>query len=416
MKTSKTGKKEPKTTIDNAKAETDILEVPVLPTAKAEAVVPEKKSATAKKRSSSVEAKASGTAEVPNEKVKLSAKKQKAVAATSPVRKAKKAAAKTETEAEAIVDSEPIVTGPVDLPVDPLAAVSPVDKLLAQPVLPELERENRARLQMQSPTKLHFYWSIRENPWAILRRAFGNETGSYTLILKLVEMRSGYEQIHNADAEGNWWFDVRPNGKYRAEIGFYAPNRPFIRIVYSNTIETPRLKPSPHRAAEPQWTVPAQKFAQVLDVAGFARDAFDVAVAGDDPMGSASAARQALTQFANGNSDKLAVIDDDDIRYAMLAFAEGQKLDDMRWTIGPELFDYFRSSDEPLDAERAGSALREHFDLEELEFETEETGPAVFGASLVNFPRSARSKRRPRIGKGLSPESSHSLSRSNRPQ
>jgi len=61
---------------------------------------------------------------------------------------------------------------------EPKVELSPVFKALAEPVLPELKRENRARLMMQTPTELYFYWTIRENPYQLLRQAFGNDTGS----------------------------------------------------------------------------------------------------------------------------------------------------------------------------------------------------------------------------------------------
>ena len=107
---------------------------------------------------------------------------------TSPIRKRttakveiaepKKAAKKTAKKSSlGVVDA--IATG---------SAVkrSPVFNALAEPVLPELGRENRARLQMQTPTRLYFYWSIKENPWALLKKVFGDDLGSYTLVLKPV--------------------------------------------------------------------------------------------------------------------------------------------------------------------------------------------------------------------------------------
>ena len=56
--------------------------------------------------------------------------------------------------------------------------LSPVMKELASVELPKLEKENRARLQMQSPTKLFFYWSTKGNPFQMLNRSFGGNTGS----------------------------------------------------------------------------------------------------------------------------------------------------------------------------------------------------------------------------------------------
>jgi hypothetical protein len=396
MKTTKKGKKAFDTQPLGAELKEEILEIPMSTSKAADKTESHTKSgATGRKKS-----QAKPVEGALRSKESVLAKRK---AATSPVKNAKTPKAEPEVTLEAVAKLD------AELLPDPPAAMSPVDRLLAQPTLPERQPENRARLQMQSPTKLYFYWSVRENPWAILRKAFGEETGSYTLVLKLVEKRSGSEQIHNARAEGNWWFNVRPDGQYRAEIGFYAPNRPFIRIVHSNIVETPRLRPSPRKAVESDWTVSSQGFAKVLNVAGFARDAFDVAVAGDDPASSALMARQALKQFANGPEEQLADISDEDIRFSLLAFSEGQKLEELRSTISDKLFEYLQASDSRLDKDMAEASLREHFDVDDFELESEETGPVVYGASLLNFPRTAKSRRRPKLDTGYLPESSHNF-------
>ncbi|MEP6788359.1 MAG: hypothetical protein ABJB40_08010, partial [Acidobacteriota bacterium] len=96
--------------------------------------------------------------------------------------------------------------------------LSPVFKALADVSLPELPRENRARLQMQTPTRLYFYWSVKENPWALLKNVFGDDLGSYSLVLKLIDNKYGREEIHQTDAAGNYWFNVEPDSSYQAEI------------------------------------------------------------------------------------------------------------------------------------------------------------------------------------------------------
>ncbi len=399
MKTSNKGKTEAARKLADKTVSVDKKAAPKNELSAAKPAAKAKKPTAAKTRSlSAVKLEAKSPARAASGKKKAVLKKP--VVPSSPAKKMLKA------EPAPVLEAAVPVPG-IDKTSDPLASLSPVDRLLAQPELPPLERENRARLQMQTPTRLYFYWSVRENPWALLRKAFRDDTGSYTLVLKLVELRSGAEQIYNAEAEGNWWFDVRPDGEYQAEIGFYAPNRPYFRIVYSNTVETPRLKPSPRKASEAKWTVTADKFARVLDVAGFTRDAVDVAVAGDDIPAADAAARQALDQFMGVSGEVPVGIEDDDIRYALLEIAAGQKLDDLRWKISAELFAYMQAGDKHLDRKRAQDALSENFDIDE--FETEEFGPAVFGASLVNFPRTMKSRRSQRgSGPGYQPDSSHS--------
>ena len=67
-----------------------------------------------------------------------------------------------------------------------------------------------------------------------------------------------------------------------------------------------------------------------------------------------------------------------------------------------------------LTAENAMSALGEYFDVfaEEEIFEEEEFGAAVYGASLVNFPKTIKKRIvpkevLPKFGEKLSPISSH---------
>ena len=72
---------------------------------------------------------------------------------------------------------------------------SPAFRELAQPKLPELQKENRAKLLMQTPNRLFFYWSIKTNPFRTLNRALGDRTGNYTLVLKLVDLGRETEEI-----------------------------------------------------------------------------------------------------------------------------------------------------------------------------------------------------------------------------
>jgi hypothetical protein len=273
--------------------------------------------------------------------------------------------------------------------------ISPAFKLLSEPTLPPLERENRARLQMQSPNRLYFYWSLKDNPYKNLNRLLGAQASNYTLVLKLVDVRTEEETVQPADPEGSWWFDVEGDASYRAEIGMYAANRPYVRILFSNTVETPRRGPSPRPAEASAWKVTAQKFSQVLDVAGFSRDAFDVALAGDEHEESDAAAREAFADYfgephptvSNGFTPA-------DIRLVLLTFAAGGALASLRGRIGPALFAFLESSPTGVDPERASSVLGKRYEIETDEFEEEaEPAATVFGASAVNFPRRVRTRR-----------------------
>lgn len=335
---------------------------------------------------------------VAKREAKVEAQREAKVEAKAAKKPARKAVKKVSLDVTAEIAAE-----------KPEVELSPVFKALAEPVLPALPRENRARLQMQTPTRLYFYWSIRENPWHLLKNVFGDDLGSYSLVLKLIDEKSGYEEIHPTDVEGNYWFDAEPDRSYTAEIGFYAPNRPYFRVLYSNTVTTPRRSPSPHSASEARWTVSATKFAEVLDVAGFTRDAFDVAMAGDDHAASQRVSHTAFASLLDGRDQKLDHISAEDIRYAMLALASGATLEELRFRVSASLFAILQANAGSLGKDRAMSALTEHFDIDESEFSEEQTGPAVYGASLVNFPRTLKTKSlSPKGRSDYSPVSSHS--------
>lgn len=289
---------------------------------------------------------------------------------------------------------------------------SPAFKALADVKLPELERENRARLLMQSPTRLYFYWSVKENPWHQLRNVFGDDLGGYVLAIKLSNLTSESEEVHRCEAEGTWWFAVEPDSEYQAEIGFYAVNRPYFRIIYSNTITTPRRSPSTRPATEARWTVSANKFAEVLDASGFARDAFDVAMAGDDAHAAVTVAHVAFASFIGDGETRLTDITAEDIRYAMLAIASGFTLEELRTRVSPALFAILQANADKLTSSHAQSTLAEHFDINEAEWTEEEFSSAVYGASLVHFPKTLKSKKlspKDKYSPRYNPVSSHSL-------
>ncbi len=283
--------------------------------------------------------------------------------------------------------------------------IDPIFAELSLPVLPELQKENRAQLQMQSPNRLYFYWSIKNNPFQTLQKVFGGNSGNYQLVAKLVNQTTEREELHAVEAEGNWWFNVESNANYRAELGFYAPNRPFIRVMYSNSIETPRKNPSPRIATDADWAITATEFAEVLDNSGFTRDAFEVALAGDDFENAEVATDNAFYQFIGERKEDFS---SDEVRYAILALASGVELPELRGQISESLFTVLQENLEKLSVENAMSALKEHFDVFDEEIIEEEfIGATVFGASLVNFPKKLTKRAVP---KTLSPKTLSKLS------
>ncbi len=278
-----------------------------------------------------------------------------------------------------------------------LEDADPLFKLLATPTLPVLPKKDRARLQMQSPTRIYFYWSIKSNPQNVLNKAISGGSGSYTLVAKLKNLTNGIEKIFPVDSRGNWWFDVEPNCVYQCEIGFYAPNRPYIRIVYSNKLTTPRKTPSKRTDYTPSFAVTANDFALALDAAGYKRDAFDVALAGDDFEASRKATADTYRSLAGKPFPGVSANLESDLRFALLALAAGYTIEEIRTMIDSTLFELIKRDLEGISAARAMSVLKEYFDVIPGEVEEyEEFGNAVFGASLVNFPSRLRKKSIPK--------------------
>jgi hypothetical protein len=267
---------------------------------------------------------------------------------------------------------------------------SPVFKELAQPKLPDLQPENRAWLQMQSPTRIFFYWSLKTNPFETLQKVFGGRNGNYTLSVKLQNLTDETEKIYPLAPYGSAWFDVESDSKYQAEVGFFAADRPFIRLVFSNVLETPRLAPSPRFDWSPQFAVTTQRFAEVLDVSGYKQDAFEMALSGDDLAASNEATFGAFEQLTGESEFEVKA---SELRLALFALASGLSLSDLRDQISPQLFAYLEKTmaenAERLSTKKIMSALEENFGLGSLESdgETEEITYSVFGASSINFQK-----------------------------
>ncbi len=301
------------------------------------------------------------------------------------------------------VDTDPAAITTL-APTATLAEMPPVFRELADPKLPELAHDTRARLLMQTPNRLFFYWSAGSNPFQKLNRALGTHTASYSLVLKLIDIKRESEQIYPADAEGTWWFDAESDSEYRAEIGFYAPNRPYVRALFSNTVVTPRTSPSPRVDTEADWSVSSDRFARVLEVAGFAEDAFDVAMAGDDPVSAESATRGAAADLTGIAETAFEGVAAEEIRYALLLLASGISLEALRFRISPSLFGTFQLNAGRLSADGASRVLKERFDIETSDITEEEFGPAVFGSSSINFPKRLKTKRTgPKLSGSSSP-------------
>ncbi|MDQ2747475.1 MAG: DUF4912 domain-containing protein, partial [Acidobacteriota bacterium] len=233
----------------------------------------------------------------------------------------------------------------------------PIFQELSAPKLPPMPKEDRARLQMQSPNKIYFYWSFRENPHKIARRVFGGQT-NYQLVAKLLNRTNRREELFPIDSSGSTWFDVDADANYQVEIGFYAVSRPFVRILFSNTLQTPRKNPSPRQDYSEHFAVSADQFAKVLDVSGFQQDAYEVALAGDDFKAADEATENAFSRLLDMETVSLDSPESSEMRFILLALASGYTLEDLSERINPSLFKFLQSRREKLNSEKALAALQ----------------------------------------------------------
>lgn len=284
----------------------------------------------------------------------------------------------------------------------------PIFEALAAPKLPELAKEDRARLQMQSPNRINFYWSFKENPYQILSRIFGRQT-NYQLVAKLLNQTSKREELYPIETDGSAWFDVDADSSYRVEVGFYAVSRPFVRVLFSNTLQTPRKSPSPRQDYSEYFAVSADQFAKVLDVSGYQQDAFEVALAGDDIEAADTATEAAFSQFFDAEEGDFDATKSGEWRFVLLALASGYSLEELRGHISPSLSAFLQARTEQLSAEKAIVALQTNFDVSDDEiYEEEFVGETVYGTSLVNFPRSLKRRMLPKFSPFPSNEQSAS--------
>jgi hypothetical protein len=277
--------------------------------------------------------------------------------------------------------------------------LSPVFKELAEPKLPSLREENRAFLQMQSPTRLFFYWSLKQSSYNTLRKALGNLANDYFLAIRLTNLNTNKEEIHQVGNKGSWWFNqIEADSKYRAEVGFYAQGRPFVRIVFSNTLETPRLKPSANTDYQPYFAVTADQFAEVLDLAGYTEDAFEVYLQGDEPQIADEATQKAFVQLSGETQVDFSSVNVSELRYVLFALASGVSLFALRGQVSSNLFEFLATLTEQnpdaLTEEKVILALEEFFGFSPFEESIKEEfgAPTVFGASLINFPKQFKKK------------------------
>ncbi len=269
---------------------------------------------------------------------------------------------------------------------------TPIFKALAEPKLPELDKGNRLFLQMQSPTRIFFYWTVKTNAYKTLQKAFGENAGGYILVAKLQNLSNKTEDIFPIDVEGSAWFDVPDNTKFQTEVGFFAPSRPFVRVAFSNKLKTPRMAPSPNVDNSPVWNVSTMQFAEVLEASGYSQDAFEVAMQVDESSEDSNKATEVIYSRISGENEAyFAKFEMSELRSVLLGIVSGIPLAVILEKVSGELSAWLSENPQVFEPQNVMTILQETFGEDFGKFvegTKTQTAGVVFGASSINFPKS----------------------------
>lgn len=286
-----------------------------------------------------------------------------------------------------------IVTLPDSDIVAPAAAAT--DELL-----PETAPVDRIRLLIQSPRKLYLYWELARDPFIALRRSVGTaQAENYRLVVRLTNTENGTEHLREADRKTRAaWFDAFPGTAYKAAVGLFAPGQGFIRLLSSNSVHTPRAGVSPLTESTPEFRVAPMEFARVLDQAGYAGDALEVALEALDAQTHNQATREILEGFGDkGEAFAANNFDFAEIRALIVALVFGAPLAAVQPTLSPALSQWIENINighgELFDAARVLELLRSvlHFELSvdsaaSIDETTRTAARFMWSASRVNLP------------------------------
>jgi hypothetical protein len=276
------------------------------------------------------------------------------------------------------------------------AVADKLAELSADEPLPLSYEVDRISLLAQSPRRIYLYWELARDPFEPLRRVFGESDG-YRLAVRLTNLDTEESSLHEASETRSQWFDVQPDHDYSAELGLYAPGRPFIRLLKSNARRTPRASVSLRTEPQPQWHVTADQFARVLDNAGYVSDALEVALEAADEATNNAATRAITRKLAPVSLPPMSEEELAELRGVLTALAFGMHWENLRPMLSQNLatwFDRFGTDEARLDPARITEVLHSTLGIEMTRSPFEAPPEAarrraarvIVGASEVNLP------------------------------
>lgn len=279
-----------------------------------------------------------------------------------------------------------------------LAVTDKLSELTFDEPLPAPPPVDEIRLLVQSPFKLFLYWNHARDPVETLRRTlFGERANLYRLIVRLVDLTSDEVTLHEAAEKREQFFNVRPDRAYRAEVGFFASGRPFIRLLASNIAQTPRSGIAHRSDTEAAFNVSAEEFTRALNESGYASDALEVALEAADEQMRDSFTRIVAQTFTGADTGTFDDGDLSELRAFLAAIAFGAPIEQLRFVFSPKVAAWFEQSFAAIyrapDAARLIDILRHAFGLE-LDYAAGDEGTVfghesahiAWGASDVHLP------------------------------
>lgn len=293
---------------------------------------------------------------------------------------------------------------------DKLAALATDDPLPPPPA------RDRIRLLVQSPYRIFLYWNFAENPFAAIVRAFGERGTRFRFGVQLRDETNNTTEFHHAmmDATGQageFWFTVRPDGTYSAQVGFMTERNFFIRSLSSRPVRTPRMSVSPRVDATPAFVPPPDEFADVLRETGFISDALAVKLEAADERSAGALSRSVASDLFDTTALDLSDVNASDLRALLHALATNAPLDSLM--LPADLLERIRSVTSMVSPAELQHRLALEFDFEFEEFdgiETYDLGVQTW-SSFALSGQGARTPRRRRGSWLPSLTTAHGLSR-----
>lgn len=151
-----------------------------------------------------------------------------------------------------------------ELPTEEIAEEIPAEPIIDTGLpIPSSYTIDLMRALVQDPFHLFVYWQLKDNPFDRLRHIFPDGEGFQT-VLKLIDEGAQIAVYFDAAFAREYWFDVFPGRTYRIELGLRSSRYGYIKLLSSQSVETPRGTISDQAAPEPEYQIAPDDYLRVL--------------------------------------------------------------------------------------------------------------------------------------------------------